>query len=107
MVLLRSRAFSQCITHSGHAYGISMNKYRVMISTLFSVRPVIKVPSHEVAVAEGEDAILECEVEAFPKGVYYWEMDTGLYLFYHYGTHLQPCSKRSAPHKHLISLMSI
>jgi len=43
----------------------------------FSVRPVIKVPNPEISVLEGEDAVLECEIEAYPKGVYYWELDTG------------------------------
>lgn len=41
------------------------------------VRPVIKVPQPEVSFLQGEDATIECIVEAYPKGVYYWETDTG------------------------------
>jgi len=39
---------------------------------------VIKVPQSEISFFRGEDATIECIVEAYPKGVYYWEADTGL-----------------------------
>ncbi len=41
------------------------------------VRPVISVPNQKVYVTEGQDVAVECVVEAFPKGIHYWELGTG------------------------------
>jgi hypothetical protein len=57
-------------------------KFDLMIISLLiecfpSVRPVINIPQQEVTFARGEDAVIECIIEAFPPGINYWEMDTG------------------------------
>ena len=43
----------------------------------FVVRPVIKVPQSRVFAREGDDVVIECTIEAFPKGYHYWELPSG------------------------------
>jgi hypothetical protein len=65
-------------THSG---GIGIRIGIPLSSTynaiLFSVRPVISVPDQRVVGRPGETVTMECLIEAYPKGIHYWELGTG------------------------------
>ena len=41
------------------------------------VRPVIRVPNQKIYARDGQTVTIECLIEAFPKGIHYWELDSG------------------------------
>lgn len=47
----------------------------------YAVRPVINIPEKEVLVREeGNDVTIECYIEAYPRGITYWESRAGLFV---------------------------
>lgn len=44
------------------------------------VPPLIRIQNQMVGVANGSTAVLECDVEAFPEPVHYWERADGRLL---------------------------
>ena len=51
--------------------------YSSLISSEFSVHPLIQVPNQLVAAPKGDSVVLECAAEASPKAINYWTRDTG------------------------------
>lgn len=47
---------------------------------IFSVSPLIRIRNQIVGVRLGGTAVLECEIEAFPEPVTYWERGDGRLL---------------------------
>lgn len=47
------------------------------VAKFFTVSPLILIRNQRVGVALGHKALLECEVEAFPLSVRYWERIDG------------------------------
>ena len=44
---------------------------------IFSVRPVITVPDLRIFIRPGEDVSLECIFEFHPRGLMWWERESG------------------------------
>ena len=44
---------------------------------LFTVRPVITVPDLRIFIRPGEDVSLECIFEFHPRGLMWWERESG------------------------------
>lgn len=45
-----------------------------------TVPPLIRIQNHVVGAANGTTAILECDVEAYPESVRYWERADGKFI---------------------------
>lgn len=61
-----------CIASNGFRPAVSR---RVRLNVNF--RPVINVQDQKVYARPGQKVTLECVIEAFPLGIYYWELHTG------------------------------
>ncbi|TRY67889.1 hypothetical protein TCAL_05174, partial [Tigriopus californicus] len=61
-----------CVAKSGYPPAVNQ---RVEIEVHF--RPVISVPNQKVYAKEGQDVALECIIESYPKGLHYWELESG------------------------------
>ena len=66
------------------AQKISKNKIRNLLLDLvnsflilFTVRPVITVPDLRIFIRPGEDVSLECIFEFHPRGLMWWERESG------------------------------
>ena len=51
---------------------------------MFLVAPLIRIQNQLIGVVNGSTAILECEVEAFPESVRYWERADGRFIEHGY-----------------------
>ncbi|CAM6055388.1 unnamed protein product [Sphagnum tenellum] len=60
---------------------IANNSYPPVVSRsaeiVVNFRPVISVPDPTVFAEEGVDLTIECMIEAYPKGIHYWETNQG------------------------------
>jgi len=61
-----------CIATNGHPPAVSK---RVFLKVNF--RPVISVPEPRIRVRPGEDVSLECNFEFYPRGLIWWERESG------------------------------
>lgn len=50
------------------------------ISVLITVPPLIRIQNQLVGAANGTTAVLECDVEAYPESVRYWERADGKFI---------------------------
>ena len=90
-----------CIASNGHPpprsarVELKVNCKRVLIKHLknvgkskdnplfiSTVRPVVKVRESRITAALGQSVELECQIEAYPRGIYFWELESGSYLFH-------------------------
>jgi len=61
-----------CIASNGHPPPRSA---RVELKVNF--RPVVKVRESRITAALGQSVELECQIEAYPRGIYFWELESG------------------------------
>lgn len=59
---------------------ITLLKFIIQKQLTVSVAPLIRIQNQLIGVANGSTAILECDVEAFPESVRYWERADGRFI---------------------------
>ena len=59
-------------------FKIIVYNYLVPTYFYFTVRPVISVPEPRIRVRPGEDVSLECNFEFYPRGLIWWERESGM-----------------------------
>ena len=59
-------------------FKIIVYHYFIPTYIYFTVRPVISVPEPRIRVRPGEDVSLECNFEFYPRGLIWWERESGM-----------------------------
>ena len=77
----RVRLNVNCEYYLTTIHGASTWRRWICVCNLFSVRPVINVQEPNIYAKVGDKVVLECVIEAFPLGIYYWESHKGNVYF--------------------------